>query len=386
MNVVIAIIIFSLFNILYKPTFTIAMFLVIGIIIYDAKKYGVGYCFDRIKINNNLTKIILWFYVCIIMASLLSGHIQGIKISLKYLYWTLPFWMIVYVGRERSVWKGVYWGVAISCFWLCGWGLLEHLKDPTVRIKGFFGNTNSYAIMLELILPFSVMLFFRMQEKLWKCLYALIFLLIGYNLYFTQSRGAIGSVIIAFFLLLILSAKFFRKEHISKEIVAGMISLFLIMFFIGINSRLLVKDEYDNERTLLAKSTYSMWIDHKILGVGLGNWDRFYKEKYISSEARERDLNIAHNVHLQILSETGIIGGIGFWGMNLGLFLFLLKRFIKNKKNALLYAMLWALLAFNIHGFVDVGFLFKYGNKLFWGLLGITYLSLENGYNIYEKG
>lgn len=386
MNAIIAIIIFSLFNIVYKPTFTIAMFLTIGVIIYDMKKYGIGYCFDRIKINNNLKKIILWFYMCIIMASLLSGHLQGIKISLNYLYWTLPFWMIVYVGRERSVWKGVYWGLAISCFWLCGWGLLEHFQNPTVRIKGFFGSANAYAIMLELILPFSVMMFFRMQEKLWKCLYVLIFLLIGYSLYFTQSRGAIGGVSIAFFLLLILGVKFFRKEPISKGIVAGVISLFLIIFFAGINSRLLVKEKYDNERMLLAKSTYSMWVDHKILGVGLGNWERFYKEKYISSEARERDLNIAHNAPLQILSETGIIGGIGFWGMNLGLFLFLLKQFLKNKENILICAMLWALLAFNIHGFVDAGFLFKYGNKLFWGLLGITYLSLENGYNISEKG
>lgn len=41
------------------------------------------------------------------------------------------------------------------------------------------------------------------------------------------------------------------------------------------------------------KSSYAMWEDHKLYGVGFGHWAREYPN-YISPAAREPDLTIPH--------------------------------------------------------------------------------------------
>lgn len=83
---------------------------------------------------------------------------------------------------------------------------------------------------------------------------------------------------------------------------------------------------YDYERILLWTSSYHMWEDHKIVGVGLANWKDAYQQKYILPEAKEPDLTMPHNVFMIFLSQTGIIGTLGYLIFVIGTMVFLIKR------------------------------------------------------------
>lgn len=135
---------------------------------------------------------------------------------------------------------------------------------------------------------------------------------------------------------------------------------------------------YDTERLLLFQSSYAMWQDHKLLGVGLNNWAKEYQQKYMMENATERNLDVPHNTIVWFFTTTGVIGGTGY------LFFILYNTVLLCRKIGLettrdrwvLYAVLLAFLAINIHGMVDVGFTHK-------GIARLLYLQL--GFAIYRS-
>ncbi|WP_437796019.1 O-antigen ligase family protein [Mitsuokella multacida] len=69
----------------------------------------------------------------------------------------------------------------------------------------------------------------------------------------------------------------------------------------------------NHERILLWTSSYHMWKDHKIIGIGLANWKVAYEKEYILPEVKEHDLTMPHNVFMIFLSQTGIIGILDYF-------------------------------------------------------------------------
>lgn len=370
---------FSLVNILYKPTFTIAMMFMIIILFIDIRRNGLSHCLKQFKIEQQLVKSIMMFFICMFIANLLAINSFGMLTTYHYFYRTLPFWMFIYLGKEHNIKRGIEYGLIFSIIWLCIFGVEEHYYNKDIRISGFFyGAPNAYAIMLEQLLPFGIGFALAACSNKIKILFAFLSLMMWYCLYYTQSRGAIGGTMIAVVIISgIYMWKSFREKICLKKIIA-LVGLLVIILGCGINSRLNARVNYDDERLLLIQSTYNMWSDNKMIGVGSGNWVKSYREKYISPKAKEPDLDMAHNVPLQVLAETGIIGGVGFFIMNFGIGYFLIKKIFSYQDNIIVLFMLWTFLVFNIHSLVDYGLFFKYGFRLFWGLLGIAYISQNN--------
>ena len=69
---------------------------------------------------------------------------------------------------------------------------------------------------------------------------------------------------------------------------------------------------YDGERLLLIESSYNMWRDNKLFGIGLTNWKEKYQGQYMLPEAKEPKLATPHNVVMFYFSTTGLIGGFGY--------------------------------------------------------------------------
>ena len=70
-----------------------------------------------------------------------------------------------------------------------------------------------------------------------------------------------------------------------------------------------------SERFLMWKSAVHVIEDNPLMGVGFGNYEAAYQEKYILAEAKERFQGHTHNVYLQFWSETGLPGLILFCGL-----------------------------------------------------------------------
>jgi O-antigen ligase len=77
----------------------------------------------------------------------------------------------------------------------------------------------------------------------------------------------------------------------------------------------------------------AMFADHPLFGVGAGNYEVNYQEytQRIGLEFRATERQ-AHSLYIQILSETGVLGGLAFLGIIVSLFSALGKT-IRSLKN-----------------------------------------------------
>lgn len=128
-------------------------------------------------------------------------------------------------------------------------------------------------------------------------------------LFLTRTRGAIIGVSIGGILLAALL--YGIKSCNIRKILMVILMCVLALECIGGLAMQVFHRSYDYERVLLWKSSYEMWQDHKLYGIGFGNWAREYPN-YISPEAQEPNLTIPHNVIASFFDETGAIGGMGF--------------------------------------------------------------------------
>ena len=73
-------------------------------------------------------------------------------------------------------------------------------------------------------------------------------------------------------------------------------------------------------RFAMWSSATKMWVDHPLVGVGLGNYPEFYRTRYYDPEPWERfrknhdglTHKHPHNIFLHLLAETGIVGLLSF--------------------------------------------------------------------------
>lgn len=311
------------------------------------------------------------------------------KISLYYLWkyftWSFPFFLFYYASCVKcncltKVYQITTFEI-LSAF--SAVSLYLFLTSPLgIRITGFSNQANLYAILIESVLPYGVFsmvmiwknkLYIEKYGYVSKILPCFIVVLGIISLLLTQSRGACAGFVISFLLLLAIQISI-RKNHFSltmKKIFLACIVMFGIVGILFLHTGYLSR-RYDGERILLWKSSYQMWQDHKLLGVGFSNWKAEYDDKYISPRAKEPNLTMPHNVFISFFSRTGLIGGAGYVIFVLGELAFLIQR-MKNDPNDLSYqAMFWAFLTITLHGFVDAGITNKFAMQIFFSYSGIV--------------
>lgn len=205
-------------------------------------------------------------------------------------------------------------------------------------------------------------------------------------LIFTGPRGGI----IGFFLdfIFLVFSNFKLKIYYKLNMKLVLLSLITIIAFSGLAMDKIdfnFTRPYDMERVRLIQSSYNMWLDNKLVGVGLNNWQENYIQKYILPEAREPELDFPHNTIAYFFSTSGVIGGVGFLVFTFGMIVFLFNLLRKYPNNIYVQAMLWSFIAFSVHGLVDLGFLMKQGERLLFTFLGITCASVMFEENYINK-
>ena len=73
-----------------------------------------------------------------------------------------------------------------------------------------------------------------------------------------------------------------------------------------------------------------MIMDHPVTGVGPGLWQKTYREHY-KLKQETQDLGHSHNNLLQIASESGILGLIGFLEFSFFIFCESLIHYVKSR-------------------------------------------------------
>ena len=310
------------------------------------------------------TKILLFFYLYLILSSILSkndGDIYKYSLIKTIFFVKFVFYFIALrecVHKYESFFQisfkffvPIFWFILLDALiqYFVGFNLLGFEVNLT-RLSGFFrdewilGTFVYHTIPLILV---SILLYQKISFKLKNTLICFTIILSSVIIYLSGERTIFFISLIYFlFILLIFFYKKFYLLSISILIVTSLL-------FANMNERIFnsfkFKTQNDNEihsTFTVYKDLYStslnMFYEKKFFGQGVQTFKKKCNEKkYLSG--RFGCSSHPHNYYFQILAENGIIGLIIF----LSLMLLLLKDFynvfvkwFKSRKNQYYLAQL----------------------------------------------
>lgn len=350
----------------------------------------VIYGWKRQKIRWNSLLFLLFYAIfmgSVIFASWMTGDRASFQLSIRFLSYSLPFWLFYLVlQRSPSLFHSTFWGT-LSGSWVLLALTYRDLMHPLMdhRVHASFASANNFAMCLEAILPLLWMetLWSRKEYKqsAWgKMLFAMALLtsvLLTGALFLSRSRGGIAGFLLGALAVIIGSLLQGQRNWTLQRKIGVLVAALCIATVGGFRGTIMFGHRsYDGERLLLIQSACRMWEDHKIYGVGFQQWNRIYRTKYILPGAKEPNLSLAHNNVANFFSGTGTLGGLGYLLFTFGSLAVLLRKIYQEPGNIYGKMMLWVWLAIFIHGMVDNSLYAKFNTRLYFAMWGISMAAL----------
>jgi O-antigen ligase len=228
--------------------------------------------------------------------------------------------------RTLGEWRAFAWFIMSLAFFVSGLGILQHLTFNgelywfrEMRYGGIpfgpFVNRNHFAGFAELVLPMSLVPLLLGRVRRDRLMIVGILAVIPLiALLLSASRGGIISLgaELTFLMLVVL----LRRAGGRSLYVGGAVLLvaFASVSWLGVNqilsrfSGLQSLEVTQSKRASMRHGTWKLFLDHPVLGTGLGTLQQVYPPYETLYDGKI--VNHAHNDYLELLAETGIIGGI----------------------------------------------------------------------------
>jgi len=298
---------------------------------------------------------------------------------------TIGSWIRTEAQVKKMFYAILMSGIAISCvgfyqriidyygdfyFWLYP-KQAEDLEPWTGRITSVLNYSNSLAGFLNLILPIALGLLLIPVGKRLRTLAAITLVCCAGALVLTASRGGFAS----FLAVLVLGAVYIARQAKSRRwllIGGGFVAVLALVLFFGlVRSPWVQEDQSAAMRLLFWGFALTLFVRSPIIGVGYGNFRDLYNLPGITSGVFD-----VHNLYLQLLSETGLLGFLSF----ACLIALVIRRCLRNLRRKDLdlrtvvnFAGLGAVVALLLHGFVDFLFIVSpQFTALFWLILALV--------------
>lgn len=271
------------------------------------------------QITFSINKYILWGFILFGLLIILSGVINkdwlSIRKAYKYITYAAPFFICVYLMERFDVNRGIRIGIACSMVILCGFGIFQWLILHESRVIGVFDSPNALGMTLELMTPFSILFIVLSREYCAKIFWGILSLSSLACIYLTGSRGAVlglvGGAFVSYVIYFIRYMHALSSKQKALSVIAGIIILIMgTVALIGVNSYR--NNATGGERAIMLESSYHMWQDHKLSGIGMAHWKENYYGRYRPEGQHEKGLDMPHNMIIFYMSTTGIIGAIGY--------------------------------------------------------------------------
>jgi len=228
--------------------------------------------------------------------------------------------------RTLRDWREFFWFAMLFGFFVCGFGILQHLTFNgklywfrEMRYGGIpFGpyvNRNHFAGLAELLIPIPLVPLIlgkvRRERRFVIGLFALI--PIG-ALLLSASRG--GIVAFGIELLFLVSVVFLQRAG-SKHLLTGgivLVAALSLVAWLGVKqilsrfASLQTLEVRENKRASMRHGAWHIFLDHPVLGTGLGTFRTVYPPYETLYDGKIVDH--AHNDYLETFAETGILGGL----------------------------------------------------------------------------
>ena len=253
----------------------------------------------------------------------------------------------------------------------------EYFDEWAGRATSFLTHSNNLAGYLNLVLPFALACYLLGQGK-WKKLGGWTFWLAFVALLSTQSLGGL----MAFVSILVLAIFCFARSRKKRlALLAGLCALVCLFYLL----RPILNPAHPEQtvgsdavgRVLLWATAWDYFLHSPVMGVGWGNFVDLYGSDLTSLVPP--GLYAVHNIYLQLLAETGLVGFVAFFYLVVQSWRQAWSQWrssLDSLDRALAFGVLGALLSVLVHGFVD--FLFQTSPQfgtLFWVLLALLVAS-----------
>jgi len=335
----------------YRPLRTVAF---IALIFYALSEKET----DRKFLEADETKYYFGFVIMQIISAAVFWLSHGYYILNDWLKTSIIYFLIIKLGNSIQRIEHILLMIVSGITYLSVYSITNYFKEHNAgnvealaRGFGWFDGTNDIAMILVSMVPFLFYFITTCENKLKKIIFMCILVMFSYNIMITGSRGGILGFIVTSSLCVIFS----RLISTPQKIIAIVL---VIAFAIPVGIEIIQQrsdivagsysqDDSAQNRIIQWKAGARMVLSHPLLGVGPEKFSDF-------SEDYGGIRNLApHNTIVQVIAETGIIGGLFFILMNF----FALKDayiFIKDETIQARYEgelLLYRYLSYSLIGF-----------------------------------
>ncbi len=317
---------------------------------------------------------LLLFYGLNFLTALPAWDTGSMRMAAEYAGMAIPFFMMYFLRGHFPVDAGIRWGIAVGGIVSCAFGLYQLFVLHMDRILSFSAHANSFGTNLFMLITMSGYYLCR-ARGVSRLAWAVLLFLEGFCLYHSGSRGAtfglLGGLVLAGLLML-----WQRRKEIGKRAILSFFFSIVVAFSLGYGYMHWSENagRSAGERGIMLEASLHMWEDHKLLGVGLANWQtNYYSDTYHPATGREQGLDMPHNMPAYFLSTAGVVGLFGylaFWFLSL---YSLYKAKASQVDKALLFAACVIFFAFTLQGLVDTTIINKIPAKIYFALMGYVF-------------
>jgi O-antigen ligase len=230
-------------------------------------------------------------------------------------------------GVSRRVWHRfglavVAYGSSVSLF-----AILQFFSNPELiywtvrpRLRGYvFGpyvNRNHYAGLMEMLIPLSGMfVLLESKDRPWRWIAGFAMILCIASVPLSGSRAGSVSVLLECVAMVAIlgTSRMSRANYAAIASIAMFLSYLLLLWIAPPDvSRRLETIVHSSElsysdRVVMARDGLRMFEDHPWFGVGLGSFATVYPR--YQNVLPDAFIDHAHNDYVEVLAETGIVGG-----------------------------------------------------------------------------
>ncbi len=307
-----------------------------GQAVYSSGSACLRHARHRTSVASSVPLYLLFAIVALIGTMLLSMLAAiNISSSLKEISKWLEFLVLVLVGTQyittrRQVWTIIvlvclagitqaFFGYIQAFFNL---GPITFIRDTSLRVYGTFGQPNPYAGYLNI--PLSIALALMLLGSNWRTriLGGIIAILLAGAEYLTQSRGGELAIAVTVIFIVIVGMLRLRKLIVLLTLAGlGLVELFIagwiptyvltpVFKILGLIQISFIEpsvaDFSTAERLAHWWAGIRMFLDHPLIGTGIGNYPDAYPRYYVTIFVNS--LGHAHNYYINIAAEIGSIG------------------------------------------------------------------------------
>jgi len=334
-----------------------------------------------------------------------------ISVFCSELFWTsfrgflkyLQGIIILYAGLDviRDEWRarwavfalvGAFFLAALAGLWQDFFGYdFIYLRGPikytltTFRITGPFKHSNDYGTFLIPAFAVSAAFFvddWRCRRRGWAVFWVALFVLVGYALLRSMSRGAFLATAASLFFF----AMFFRFRWI---VTGGLVSAIAVLWFVPTRFAERLHNLADftagttPERILLLKTALSMVRESPYFGLGLNTYSHYFPS---FKPPDYPGLMYAHNSYIQMAAESGLLGIFCFLLFIAAFFWWFVRTIVTGRSSAfrvIQIGLVAGIFGMMVNGMFESVFQSTQLRTLFWVLMGTAAAFAYNDY--FEK-